>query len=442
MKTAFLTLIQLLLFTVQAQTVKTVRFDFNTKQFNEADLAALATGDHFQIVVNNINQRLWKVVIDYKDTGYSPRIEFPSFEDMNMGTIPEILGKLRSGSTIAPANVNEKGGRNPDSTLFYDPEEMIETIEYTLSSFYDIKDEFERIQEALNIIYIQANKNDTFALPAFDGNSLTQVFFKLSALEKALNLAYFKYVKENTPVYYQIIKDDANRTTDSLIRVGYQYSKSLIDTALSRVSSDKRKEVLIYIQHLRNLDGAFTSPSLFMQSDRSYINLRIEPTPNNSNSPAYESKVGVPLFPKFYFSTGLGLYYSNLRNRDYSVRDETTPGDTAFSFVQERAKYGEIGIKSTLSMGLRIWRSNYAHLEVGPALSLTKDVRVRAVLGVGTSHGIRHKVNWNVGLIAGNTDRMSRSYNRRRTYSEVPNEYMVSALDLGYYLSIGYSYTW
>lgn len=476
----------------KSQEVKKLKFNFNTKSFDNGSLEVLEElkqGDFYQISVENINQNIYRVFVTKADSFYSPALTIPTFASMGLGSLSDLLAQLKDAggaislfpmenSTISDPNKISseknkklKGNSNSRSAKIKVDKELTEDIlerqiisrinlfEKVLNnSFGELQDSKKAIGQFNDLsvlFYFQYFLLDNpvkgrvnLSNRSYTLSELIQKFQEIKSslynIEKKMQDS-FNYYKINTNKWYAYIQKNPNfKSKDSLLRLTVREIQSVVSTTYDSMSTKKLSQFLSSIIELENnVSNSYTSMPLQFQSERNELNFSIIPIDTNKY-PSYRTTYKLPLSAKHFLAVSSGFYWSSLQDENYSILPAKSGSDTTYSLIKEDASArGEMGMKATLVVGERICKHWYFQGEIGPGVSINKTPKPRLLLGGGFGYGYnRHKILFNCGMILGFTNKISTAFKEKVGYINKPTDYLVSKFTSGYYISVGYGYAW
>lgn len=453
--------------------LKKITIDFKNKTIDKTNLKKLKkldNGTFYQIIVTNINQNVYKVVIEKTDTTFGPPLSVPTFASIGMGSLSELLANLKTADqgTAIVTKTEEKDSNNLTTpkmrierkkTEPLSPQQQIiftmDSVSLALRIYGDSLTSFLQQVNTLNdnttrllLSYALVDQSGTLSTALKKESSFSKLITDFQTHKSVLGSYEFEvkrqfnsYVNQTNSQFNLIQKDRTLKSRDSLIKVTYREVSTVIaqlmDSSLSTQNFTKMLASFIALEN--NSHDTFTSMPIQFESNKTTLDLWIVPIDTLSRLPLYKTRYQLPVHPIVVWAVSTGFYWSTLSDHAYTTTQPTT--DSTYQLIKEKSS-SEIGLKATIMLGFRIRHNFYWQFEAGPAVPLYKSPKPRLTIGTGFCYGHRHKITGNIGGIIGQVDRLSAAYSEGTNYKPKPTDYLTSTLNYGKYVSIGYAYTW
>jgi len=425
----------------------------------------LKAGDLYYIQIDNVNQYLYDIFLDYKDTTYSSSLNIPSFTSLDLSTLSGLVDIVSSVTLKA-----EEIMTNADSTV---SEAVYKKLCYhhhqnTLLSLIGkqklIKDDLSNHKDTLNSIQAKINEylingrllsetelpevvfitntQDRIKAIYSDVGKIKKTLDKFDKDKKALDkkiqecekalLAEAKKVRQElNPKSAQNIK--ALKESATNLQAAIDAASKSITELKSLSSANKINELVSPLINLVN-NKSKTYTSLPMQMRNNRIELSIDIKPRNDTAtilPKYSTKVYFPNPKRTKIGVG-AMFYGSMTTEE---RISFAPTDSiGFDGILEDEVKGEIGFSTPFTFGI----TRSTHLLVGPAVSISSTPRLRGVFGGGFSIGDLHNLTINFGAIFGNYNKISNAVQGKSTFITVPEQSTVSSFETNLFISVGY----
>lgn len=469
-----------------------LKYNLESKAFVNYDqfIESLKKGGKYRIQVESINRNNQRLVLNIKDSSNSKPLALPVFENLSIDIIKSVMAGVsdlavkvtdfKSKLDENHAFLEKASGVGSSYKLLGNPyvdepirlslldisradaiKESIFALVNELNSFEEqIRNYTEFVEEIeLNAIKYELNRTlkskdaiefNHFSIENYYTNLLFQFELKRKEIrderDKLLDIKnnYFKYRIDNFEelTTNKTLKNLDSSFTKSLVAVDSTFIK-----ALNNLSYSKAKDYITQLSKLysRN-ENTVTSPQYTFNGNATTIKLYVKKNDLTRTDVEEDSLlVKIPKISKSYFLTGLGYYYSGLRDDIYSeVKTVTIAGkdtSTSYSYNKENAG-GEMGIASFLKFGNKIYKDHVGlHASLGVGVSISPKIRPRMLLGVGASFGRTNMISIDFGMIAGYVERVSNSFDTSKVYSAQNSSFLYSKLASNTFVSIGYLFS-
>lgn len=444
-----------------------VSVDFEKKIISHTALNKVKQGDFVQVKVTNLNQNLYKVSLNKKDTTFYSSVQMPSFSTIDIIGVSDLLTKLLPFSTnvttppdikilsiiMGDNKINTKiyTGRSFETELNSILISLISTKENLLKAKYDFDDlNLEIKKYVLNRRNINPKNIGTFNSSQ---NNIPEIVTNIEASRKNLQTINL----EITAVQLELNnvmsdrsfeawrkKEDANQAFVQDINTLIKSLDTIAAKAYSAIDATRSTEILENLLNLENNKAdTFVSLPMMINGDLTSLDISIIPKDTSTKLPGfYTSDFKFPARPNLYLGTGVSFFYSSLKSEAYStVETRIDSTKSSYQLNEEKGLRGEIGIMALLHYGSKIAKTDWGFNGViGPALSLGNVVKPRLAFGAGISYGSKQMVTANLLLMAGYESRLSTVYNTNTDYDTKPENPVVSKLAMGWGISLGYIY--
>jgi len=278
--------------------------------------------------------------------------------------------------------------------------------------FSDIEDEFNEIRQ--NVIG-QVN---------ILNNTITDY--------KSRYAAFLKIIPEKERGRYIIEHDVLINLNTELIKLLVSMEKQVDAESVKSIMNK-----LVFAQN--NQCTTYTSIPLQFTKEITTLNISIKPRSDTLGLQSYLIPIVFPIKEdkKYYYGISSGFYFSTLHDDAYSVKSSSTDN---YNLIAENPGGLEIGINAMFRIGWQEKKeSDWSFIfGFGPGVSFSNKIRPRLFLGLGAAYGDKNKFIVDIGLSTGPVDRLSNAFDETTTYTSAPNNFMVSAMRWGGYLSISY----
>lgn len=444
-------------------SVEIVTFDFNTKRFTDASIDVLDTmeeGDYYQVKVININLNQYTVSINSTDSILSQKLETPGFGIFGLEALEKAVSGIIAASTTANLSGNQTENytnykirpssvENNNNNADDEEEEWNKRLIQELIFMEKSKSDLELIKTKIENLKFEIMKYRMDALASTNGRfnyslKLTEVQQIRNSIEKIRvsvadsKLQYLLFL-EKTPA-----NTDPKKNMDKAIQAAYGQFMTTVAEVKASVSIEKTIEVLepnIYLAE--NQGKNYLSFPIQFRGETGSVTLKIEPRDAKYLGQKYGTTIRFPEEKRNYVSIGLSFYGSGLYDVAWSTVGMQGSDSVEYSLVQEDTRHFEFGTVALMRFGSKFEKCEDwgGHFSFGPALSIGKNIRPRLALGGGITYGKRHMLALDFGGMIGHTDVLSNVYsNTEQTYSEKPENVVVSQLNAHVFFSIGYTF--
>jgi len=479
----------LLYLNADAQTV--ITFDFQTKKLvgnSYQQLQQLKSGDLYQIQINNINSSLYKISINKRDSSTTSALVMPTFASFGIDALGSLINSLTTGGLIGGPLLASKhqlsalavqsnfknmlSGNNfkADFDRNFPPpprkrntdQEIIAGIMFAYETV--LKDNYKKLSTlkvqcdqliiAYNKIIIQSQieyptaANALFFQPGLLNldnlyTSFNGIRSNLNALNDDIDKAGFNYAQEIKPFIKVIKKDKDLVASDSKLKGADSLFNKTIAKALDVVSPDNILKFTSSIASAQNsVNRSYSTLPLQFSKDQTTLDLNISPRSDDPKLQSYSTSITFPFKQQEFWGVSTGFYIGSLYNGAYStLKSVSSSADTTYKVVSEKPSKFEFGVNAMIRYGRKIRSSQddlYWQTGFGPGVTVSDKVRARLFLGTGIAKGKKHKILFDIGIVAGYTDQLSVLYKENEDSGVPPGPLVVSHLHAGGYFSIGY----
>lgn len=439
-----------------------VRINFKKRKLYK--LPDLGEGDFYHLQIDDINMNLYTVSHQSEDSVITTDITFPTFDIPGLETLGGLLEKLpKANLPLVNYPENLKGLSNADKIQLPG---ITQTLNKYVTELNSEKIDIQKLAHEIDTLMLDVRtlalsylvERDKTWQEELKGELDFKTFFEES--EKYRNKVYAlltKLKKKRTDylAYYDdnkeiISKNSELRKTDENIKEAFTAAINHLDKTFQTINADKVSEWLTTIIHLdNNKTQSYTSLPIQLKGDFTDLSIDIKPKDEKFGLPSYHTNLRFPDAPEWRIGVSSGFYWSySLSDDAYSVNASVSSMDTTkadITIVDEELANWETGITTMFHyrIGKKDAKSQF-NFSIGPAVSLTKLVRPRLVVGFGTAFGRKHKITLNAIGIAGQVDRLSNNYSLSETkqvpVDQIPETVTVSKIKTGFGLSLGYLY--
>jgi len=462
--------------------------DTSNNSLDTIGINSMNKGDLFYVYVKDVNQYLYKIDIQYKDSTYASPLTIPSFTSLDLSTFKDLVTGLSSVVIGAKEQVTEtassadtmKTGTTFVNMATDDKTTCDAKLIATINNRIDLKkqsdiaaaiavegiklDDLNR-EVSKHLIHAKLlNTDDTLPSPTFISTTLSSIKnirTNTTAIQKSLT-DYSKVIKvfeaevaqcekeklpsvppAALPKFTELKKKNITQLKGATTKVNsaIEASSKAVTELLSITSSDKTEALVTpLINIINNREKTYTSLPFMMMSDKIEMNISI--TPRNDSImilPSYSTKVFFPKPSKRKIGIGSMFYISPVTQDE---RISFAPADSiGLKGVTEDPNRGEIGFSTNFTFGFSLNNNLALHTFVGPGISLSNTPRARGLIGVGASFGRNHNYTVNFGAIAGHYDRISKAVSETEIFITAPEQGTISTFGYSYFFSFGYLFS-
>jgi hypothetical protein len=451
---------------------KKLVYNFKDKTIESETPLKLKNGDIYTIEIKSINQNLYKIEVDSKDTSFSKPLDFSVYSSF----IPSSFESI--AKTINSFTFSNLTNNKADSALFFKEDytiqicladsvyekmaliDRITAIKTTLNSnssyLSDKEKELTKLFGTFNDSIENWTNNLRKALiidytPNFDPLTIDRIerLFTLtnktaSDLKEEIKIT-IKCFNNFSEKQAKLITDQREDSKQQKIKSEYSKIIQVLDS-LDELSSDKAKMAFRnkFYDVMNNSKKDYTTMPMQFDEEQTLVKIRITPHDTASRLPSYFTTYKIKEKVKMYAGIGPGIYFTDLRDDNYSIQGKTITDTTNnYRLIQETTSKNEIGISLLVKAGIKPFKSDIIgfHANIGAGMSLSSTVRPRAMYGLGVSVGRKHNLTLDFGGISGNVNVLSNAFQTGTDYSEKPESVVISKLQTKFYMSIGYLYT-
>lgn len=438
-------------------------YNFKDKTIENESPLKLKNGDIYTIEIRNINQNLYKIEINTKDTSFSKPLDFSvygsfipsSFESIAKTINSFTFSQMGRQELFQDSAVLEKMNPNP---LIGQPkkEEINETLEANSQSLAlkeaSFKQLFKTFSDSLESWSNNLRKASIIDyIPNFDILTIDRIetlYIQTNKETKKMAEEIDKSIElfeEFTLKYEHDIKTMNLGHIHAKIQKEYAKMKQVLDS-LDKLSSNDAKIAFRnkFYDVMNNSKPNYSTMPMQFNEEQTLVKISITPHDSASRLPSYYTSYKIKEKVKMYAGIGPGIYFTDLRDDNYSIQGKSITDTTnTYQLIQEKTSKNEIGISLLVKAGIKPFKSDLIgfHANLGAGMSLSSTIRPRAMYGLGVSVGRKHNLTFDFGGISGNVNVLSNGFQTGTDYSDKPESVVVSNLQTKFYLSIGYLYT-
>ena len=445
--------------------VQQIKFDFTDKKIMSSFPVDIEEGQYFQIIIDNINQNLYKISLTKTDSVLSKRQETPAFGAFNLDALSKLVAGISPLSTSlsiaemgeqfvavqkGTAAIDNRKEKKKAPSLESKIESVIKKEEGTLAQYKtDIEDLARLIDELKLKVYkkrLNSYKSDNPSDPIDYDDALKQIEARraeIISLNKKIIASKSAYA--TTSESLKIPTYPTFAATDKNIKELYDKFIITLTTIESSINAEKANELLsplVLIENNKN--NTFTSFPIQFMGEQTRVLLSITPRDEKFNLNTYILPMTFPTKIKKYTSAGISFYGASIYDRAYSITEKPkTDTTTVYTFEKDdEVDKSELGLAAMLRYGRKLnYKNNFGiHGSIGAGISMTNKIKPRAFFGGGVSLGKKHMLALDAGLIAGYVDKHSNTIDTEIEYKKVPSNLTVARISYGVFGSIGYLY--
>lgn len=448
------------LFSILTIAQKKIQIDFSTKTTPTIDVNNIKQGEYYQIVINNINQNLFKVSLTTIDTILSKPQQTPTFGNFDLDALSKVIAGISPlSTTISWQNFTEtfsllKSRASFDAPIIEASSGIVDRMDEEKGKLSTAKQSVEQIAVRIDNLKLEVYKlklsSFKLANPSgtYDFNKaledLEKIRKDISDLKTDISTKKNSYEAFSTTNKVAIAKDPDLAANDKSIKESYEKFLSVLSDALTSISADKANELLSSIVFMENnSDNTYTSLPIQFMAEQTKVTISVTPRDEKYNLQSYYAQITFPQTINNYTVVGISFYGSSLYDKSYStIKTKINDSTFNYNFQDENASKAELGIAALLRHGQK-WNNDNnfgGHLSIGGGISISNKIKPRFLFGGGFSFGKKHMLAFDLGGVVGYVDRLSNSIDTSKTYLEKPENITVSKLGVGAFLSIGYVY--
>jgi hypothetical protein len=426
-----LMLVLFLCYAGKAQKSHEIIIDFHGKILTPEPLPKIKRGDQVKIKVLNINPYLYKISLLKNDSATpvnAPTLLFSSFLDVE--SLQPIVEDLNDN-----LNLMEAFNLNVPASLISDNEQktIVKTIQLYKDEAMGFGDSILNIKSAYDSLIYSVNnyilRSELDPINPTDMNSkyyinislfeeeFKALIIRTKNLKTQVNHTFQNYSTKISPYLDKTKFSPAFKRDTAFIREHYALASAVInklDTVISYAKLMEFKKAMV------NLDTAnFNYASLPMPVNDDFTKINIDIQPRDLARPglqSYTTELKLPLNPQSFIGFSSGFYVGGLYNQ-IAATEKVYLNDTTirYNLKKESGSKVEIGINAMLHTGTRLSKSYaaipfYWNIALGPGIAIDKKIYPRLFLGLGLSAGDKRKVSFNIGVYAGQVDRLVSGY--------------------------------
>jgi hypothetical protein len=441
----------------------TISLDFKTKRFTNTHVFDnIQEGDFYQLKITNINTNLYKVSIQTNDTTIEHQLAFPEFGLLKFDSIQALLSNLTSLSTelptiskawsstsmtastpqqtTKPTKIKEdarikkiKQAIQDERTLLQSKSDTMEIVKIRLDSLSLA------VKKYILFTSLSEDRDTTFG----EKYSIAKLFQKLDSLQSLL-IQEKKNVLNTFTLYLNSFDQSI---VDSSIEIKNAYNAATainsqlntkIDTILTMIETVQSEDMIRKMIMLENTKShEYVSFPFQLKGNKAKLHLMIEPRDKESVLSTYTVDYVLPSKTSWFAGVGSSFYISTLTDDAYSTTTVVST-DTTYKIIQEQPGSIEIGLQAMMIIGFCHSNTGYWYGSFGPALSITKTIKPRFLLGAGYAFGKRNLFTVGLNAVIGSVDRLSEGYDVNKSYGQPPTQITVSRTEIGLSLTVGY----
>jgi hypothetical protein len=443
--------------------LKKIYFNFSSKENPTLNICGIKKGDYYQVIINNINLNLYKVLLTSVDTVLSKPITTPIFGNFDLAELLKVIPGIASSVTSAAptsADSSKVGAKSKKGKSSLLPINLVE--QNIIRKMIKEKDTLFKTQKSLEqiafridtlkyVVYTKKLNSLKIENPKEPENITEGVLSEIERIRKEIYISIDSTIvhKKN----YEVVSINNGEaianipyltTNDKAIKESYDTLLKSFSDVLNSISAEKTYDFLSQIVLVENNSGnTYTSLPIQFTGEQAKVSLTITPRDEKYNLQSYHTRIVFPQNSRDLILVGVSLYISGLYDETYSaveMRQNSTPlyiirkemnGSRAELGVAALVRKSKI-LDDELNIG--------GHLSLGTGMSISNTAKPRFLIGGGLSIGDKNKVAVDVGVIAGYVDRFSSVYYHSRIFDEKPDNLTVSRLSTGLFFSVGYAY--
>lgn len=445
------------------KTENILKYNFKNKTIENEKPFKLKNGEIYTIEINNINQNVYKIEINTSDTSFSKPLDFSVYTSF----IPSAFESI--AKTINSFTYSQVDREELVEELFVDPK-MVPNNLIDLSKQGEINETLEANSKSLKLK--ETSLKQFFKTFSDSVETWTNNLRKASIIDYTPNFdimtidrietLYNKTNKETKKMAEEIdesikvfedftlkYEDDIKKLNlahiHNKIQTEYTKMKQVLDS-LDKLSSDKEKIAFRnkFYDVMNNCKSSYRTMPMQFNEEQTIVKISITPHDTASRLPRYFTTYKIKEEIKMYAGIGPGLYFTSLRDDNYSIQGKPITDTTNnYELIQEKTSKNEVGVSLLVKAGIKPFKSDIIgfHANLGAGMSLSSSVRPRAMYGLGVSFGRKHNLTIDFGGISGNVNVLSNAFQTGIKYSEKPESVVISKLQTNFYLSLGYLYT-
>ncbi|TRW21557.1 hypothetical protein FMM05_20075 [Flavobacterium zepuense] len=438
--------------TTDSKKVIPISFSFGSKSIIEPEsLKKIKPGEYYQVVINGINQNLYKVSINHADSTLTKALEMPSFSTFPIETISTLIASINPRTTTVLKNGSGTKLSEPvgDTMAEYKIKltghlAILQQIRKSIDSL-----QLESYQYTLEQLRVKpTNKQGYNYGTALAGiikirNKIAEAQIKILKGQQDY-LKFSEDRKDEIEEKKATVKENL-KTADAEIKAAFTALVTSCSEAQATVSADKVKELMTSVVHAENnADTIYRSMPLQFTKEQAIVDITIEPRdPATYKLQTYRTSVTFPASKLSYAGVGVSFYTSKLYDEVYSLEGfAVNDSVTHYRAREESVSKREIGITALLRVGTRIKKYEWLgiHGSIGPGISIGEKVKPRLLAGGGLAIGTKHCFTLDAGVIAGYVERRSALSSPDEVFTVKPDNVTVSKLKADFFFSLGYLY--
>ncbi len=420
----------------------------------------LKKGQFFRLKIDNVNTYLYDVSVANDDVDTSVELPASLLDLLDFGGIKSSLGNLNSVSEVVKKFI----AISADASIqAYDPD-RIQTAAGLKKYFAGLKSETKlafatigTLNTEVDEIFVKAEsfqntmttveRNIFGAVPTKQDVKGVLVSFNqaktdiLELKEKLIkeNVQFLTVLETNKET---IAKNKDLKASSAEIKKVYDALLKSSDNLIAQLSAEnygKFSGVLIGV--LNNLDFSYTTLPMQRYSDFNEVVLTLKPRDKNAKLSGYSTVLRIPDIEKSFWGVSTGFYVTGNPEKNYSVVERVENGQSLYDFLEEDTAKVELGINTMIRYGRRIGEildtPTFWHFGFGAGLSIDQRFKPRLMAGTGLAFGNKNKLLIDVGAMHMYYDTLSKAYTPESN-TVLPEDFMVNAMKINGYVSIGY----
>lgn len=474
------------------QTETTIKLNFKTKEFSGLkELDTLKPGETYKVAISGLNQNLYGVTINNKDTLFKVEpLNFDLISALNLDPLTTLIANIAPEGVVANEVLSNKitfvqEALTEDFNFKAMQDEVYPTVreEYKAvpvedqfraflfteeklakardSVLLSLKNELEeKIAEAEKGYYkylFLDDKSNFFKNTTFDPiqfpSQMKKLRGELNQFQQEVAKSYDAYLTEIRNYIVKkpkLLEDNKDLKThhETNVKV-YEGLKSNSIKLSDAASPAKEVEILKrLIDKVNNQDTNFVSLPFMFTKDQTELKIRIFPKDSVSVLPTYETSLLFPTKEKrVFWGVSTGFYFASLKKDEFSLLGTSVPTSdttsiTLYTLVDEEISDDEYGMAAMIKTGYTFFPDFDIPIAIqagiGPGVRIAHKLQPRFLIGGGVGFGDEHKFLIDFGFIMGPVDRLSNAYKVEKEYNVKPEGLMVSETESGTYWSISY----
>ena len=432
---------------------QTITINLKNKTLVATNMDTLRKGDLYHVIIEDVNLNLYKVVINARDTVQSNELKVPDFTSFPVDGLSKLLQSVITSIAVpirdeVAETINGRKEFLPQFKIVEIPDTAPDTLKKYANRLMDLLDrlsninrEFDKTFQKVHVLKLRYAHEFPAAYPQekrIDAEELLKESIVLRDSFRAIR----SEVQQGLSIYSQFAalnKLDSHKNysvADKLLKDSYTETLNQLKNMDSLLSPTNLVPVLSSVVSIEN-NSTMQYKTLPIQynGEAGSLNINISPRKPESNLSDYSTTFQFPKNLKYYGVT-TSAYFSGLSDEVYNLKGDTAAG---YTLVRENQIKNEIGVCALVTFGKKFRQENLGlHLQFGPALSLSSQLRPRMAYGAGLSFGRRQMLVLNGGGILGTVDKRSAAFEGNGPYLEKPSDVTLPVLSHSWFISLGY----